>query len=250
MSLSEAKKKQIRQTTRFLYDLQKLRIASGNRGGSDTADLDQLDQNFIVRMSDGLVKLEKDAEKELKSTLKGVPIWEEWIKDQKGVGVRLAGVILGEIDIHKAPTVSALWRYTGLAVIDGAAERMKKGVKAAFNPWLKAKMVKIMAECLMRANSPWRKFYDNYKTRKENQLVDTCMLCKGTGTFKAESEKKAKPCPNCNGTGGPAPWGRCPAHRHNAAMRYMVKMFLAQLWEEWRSQPSSPRIAKHDQRSE
>ena len=45
--------------------------------------------------------------------------------------------------------------------------------------------------------------------------------------------KKIK-CPNCSGTGGPAPWGASKAHRHTAATRYMVKMLLLDLWKAWR----------------
>lgn len=244
------RKDKLKSGVRFFYDLQKLRIQSGNRtsAGVDTNPLDELDKKFLEKTSDGLEVLEKDALKEVLRLLKPIPIYA-WLKAQKGVGPTMAGVLVSEIDITKCNTASQLWAWCGLAVRDGKADRRVRGEKAKFDPWLKSKVVKVLADCLLRANSkPWRDFYDNYKTRKQNQLVDVCTLCEGKGTVK--QEVKPKPgqtkkdvkgngkvlkCANCNATGGPAPWGRSDAHRHQAALRYMVKIFLLELWKQWRA---------------
>ena len=37
-----------------------------------------------------------------------------------------------------------------------------------------------------------------------------------------------------------APWGKGAKHRHQAATRYMVKQFLADLWREWRTREGLP----------
>ena len=117
----------------------------------------------------------------------------------------------------------------------GESQRRAKGQKANFNPWLKSKLVTVLGGCLIKANSqPWRKFYDDYKRRKQNQRVPTCMLCKGAKKYEG------KTCSNCEGKGGNCAWGRSDAHRHAAAQRYMVKMFLAQFWEEWRKLKGLP----------
>ena len=73
-----------------------------------------------------------------------------------------------------------------------------------------------------------QRFYDQYKYRKQCQLMPTCLACNGTGKIKKEV------CSNCKGTGGPAPWGRSDAHRAAAAKRYMIKMFLVELHTRWR----------------
>jgi hypothetical protein len=100
----------------------------------------------------------------------------------------------------------------------------------------------------------YRELYDQYRHRKETQL-GPCALCGGTGkaaqpkhdedgTVSPEAGKK-KRCWNCigakdeDGKSRPyppdrAPWGRGDAHRHQAALRYMVKQFLADFWREWR----------------
>lgn len=244
--MDDKQKIKLRRTIRFLYDIQELRISTSNRSASGKTELDKEDLAFLVAQSERLKAIEKDIEKEVGHYLKGTPVWEKWLKHQRGVAYKLGGVILSSFDIERASTVSKMWRYAGLAVgPDGKAEARQKGVKLSYNPWLKGKMTKILGECLLRSNSPYRQFYDNYKCRKENTRVDVCMGCKGTGVVNVKSDaprasptakkpKKPVRCENCKGTGGPAPWGSSPKHRHTAAMRYMCKMFLQQLWEQWR----------------
>lgn len=53
-------------------------------------------------------------------------------------------------------------------------------------------------------------------------------------TNGAAREKKPKKCGRCQGTGS-APWGKSDKHVHMAAMRYMVKMFLYELYRRWRT---------------
>lgn len=254
----QARRDKIRRAVRYFYDLQKLRIQSGNRGGKQSEEapavLDEDDKEFLAKQSTGLDTLEKDSLKEVKRLLKGLPIYEKWLKNQKGCGVTLSGVLVSEIDITRCDTVSALWAYSGLHIDleSGNAMRRKKGVKANWNSFLKAKVVKVLGDCLIKANSPWRSFYDSYKLRKQNQLVPVCMCCKGEGKAyeeedeaaeaiegEAKPKKKAK-CKNCNGTGGPAPWGKSDAHRHAASIRYMVKAFLQELWKNWRTLEGLP----------
>lgn len=247
----------MRQAVRFFYDMQKLRIQSSNRTSSNTVILDDKHAKHIDDQEERLKALERKELSNIRRLLKRHPLWTEWLEHQRGCGPTISGVIISEIDITKAPTISALWSFCGMAVDTetGKAVRMKRGEKAAFNPWLKSKLIKVLGDCLIKANSPWRKFYDDYKHRKQNTFVDECMLCKGTGVFKAkkpvsesneetgdnsESEIKPNVCSNCNGTGGPAPWGQSNKHRHNAAIRYMVKMFLQEMWIKWRELEGVP----------
>jgi hypothetical protein len=281
-------KQKLRAAVRFFYDLQKLRIQSGNRGGPQAehaeAALDDVDKAFLTKTSAGLDLLEKEGLHEIARLLKGVPIYESWLKDQRGIGPTMAGVLLSEINIENCNTASQLWSFCGVGLKDGKIQRRVKGQKANYNPWLKSKVLKVIGDCLLRAKSPWKDFYDNYKYRKQNTILDTCACCNGSGRMKVEEEKpkgsgqpsstsapgegsqpyekgepmrssqpevigepnaqghptstgepKTSKCSNCNGTGGPAPWGRSDAHRHQASIRYMVKMFLLELWKQWRA---------------
>jgi len=82
----------------------------------------------------------------------------------------------------------------------GKAMRPAKGEKLPYNAFLKTKLVGVLGSVLIKVGSPWRKFYDDYKHRKQS-----------------------------------AGWGISDGHRHNAATRYMVKMLLLDIWKEWRA---------------
>lgn len=326
--LSREKRQRIRHAVRFFYDVQGLRIQSGNRstshGEENEPELDEDDMAFLSVQSNGLEALEAKALDEVKRLIKHVPIYKTWLKNQAGCGPTMSGVILSEVDITKCETVSQLWAYCGLAVdLDGRAQRRIKGQKSGFNPWLKSKMVSVLADCILKAGGAqekrrrveavkktlgenylesepyvtllkerfpektaselvksgkpvvtneflmavmdqhnitlpnlggWVGFYEQYKHRKASMRVDTCMNCKGSGEYteKAKGIKggkrgeegktpgKAMKCQNCQGTGGPAPWGCSPAHRNMAAKRYMIKMFLLELWKKWRELEGLP----------
>lgn len=273
-----ARKQALKCAVEALYDLQKTRIAVGNRAArqAEPAHLEDEQKAFFDELSGGLDDLEKQASKRLPGLLRGIPIWEEYLSAIKGVGPTLGAIIVGGFDIAREHTVSQMWAYAGLAVdsTSGRARRARKGmsreeVRACGNRWLKAKMLKVLADCLLKANNEqYRKIYDDRKHRQRNRLVPTCARCEGSGkepAFKADLKspssgrdlddapeqaqiapkpkkvrKPGGPCENCAGTGGPAPWGAGDGHRNADARRYMVKMFLANLWERWRALEGLP----------
>lgn len=233
----------LRTSVRFFYDLQKLRIQQGNRTGSDTVVLEDSDLEFHESRSETLNMLEKAELKNINRLCKGEKIYK-WLREQKGIGPTMAGCILSEVDIEKAQTVSALWKYAGLHVVDGKAPHPVKGQKLGYNAWLRTKLVGVAADCMIKANSPWRKFYDDYKLRKQSMSLDVCMGCEGTKKAK-KGENKGKKCKNCNGKGKNAPWGESDGHRHRAAIRYMMKMFLQEMWITWRTLEKLPVTAPY-----
>ncbi len=275
------------QAVRFAYDLQKLRIQQGNRAGPQApqapAKLDAVQARFLGYAGGKLELLEQDAFKEVKRLLTQHPI-SEWLLSQKGCGPTMTGVIISHVDIHKVEMASQLNAWCGLAVgmckgkglikgpsgedgagtpvkcpgCDGAmqvmeSDRRRKGEKTRYNPWLKSKIIAVLGGSFIKANSPWRKHYDDYKLRKKNQLVAKCMLCNGSGKYVSKPKPGAPPpaigeldaegivvkaggiCSNCDGRGGQCSWGKSDAHRHAAAVRYMCKMFLQELYVQWRT---------------
>lgn len=228
----DPKREQLRKTVRFGYDCQKLRIQSSNRNSGETAALEKKHALYLDFTGDALKEIERKTFNEVKRQLKQFPIYTEWLVHQRGCGPMMSGVLLSEINIHNTPTISALWSYAGLRVdpATNRAVRRKRGEKANWNPFLKAKALKVLGESFIKTRSPWREqFYDPYKHRKQNTLVPVCMACEGLGVAYE------KPCTNCNGTGKNAPWGRSDAHRHAAAIRHMVKKFLQEFWVQWRT---------------
>ena len=314
----EQQREEIRMAVRYLYDLQKLRISTGNRTfqlmseeerAEEKAKLEYVDKDgkkkkrkkpppskkstnqaleeviqnlagktpelptsegpdFIPpHLSDEdkvvlrrhhlvLYGLELDQEKRVGELLQGFTIFP-WLKDVKGCGPRMSGVLVSEVDITRCPTVSALWAYCGLAVDTetGAAVRRRRGVQAKWNHFLKTKLMGVLGPGLVKQNKEYKAIYDDYKHYISSKMVETCELCLGSGKVKKkkedQDERDIEPadvnetegvdkCYNCGGTGGPAPAGKSNAHRHQRAVRYMIKMFLKDLWIEWRTLEGLP----------
>ena len=165
---------------------------------------------------------EKSHFRRLGNILKGYPIYNEFLLGVTGVGPAMAGVMLSEIDITKAEYPSSLHKYAGLDVasdgqgrsrkkehledseyVDAEGEvKVKKGI--TFNPFLKTKLVGVLGSSFIKQSPDkcvYRKIYDDYKNRLEH--------------MDAHKEKSK-------------------GHRHNMAIRYMVKMFLVDLYNVWR----------------
>ena len=162
----------------------------------------------------------------LEPNLADFPIWTQWLEHVKGCGPAMAGVIISEIDIHKARYASSLFKYSGLDVASDGHGRSRKAehlVKVqytnakgeqternsiTFNPFLKTKLTGVLGVSFLRVkDSPYAKVYYEYKHR-------------------LESHEKYKDVSKL--------------HRHNMAIRYAVKRFLADLYGQWRTLEGLP----------
>jgi hypothetical protein len=186
--------------------IQKSRIAFGNRINAvdlerDTADEATMEiyRNWQERFS----MMEKQLDEDIETLIEDMPIVESLV-ELKGIGKILAAKLISAIDIERADTVSALWRYAGYAVIDGEREKPTRGEKLHYNAELK-KNLYLIATSFMRSGSPYREIYD---TAKEYYLVIHPEWTKG--------------------------------HAHNASTRKMIKLFLSHLWEHWRTLEGLP----------
>jgi len=168
---------------------------------------------------------EKQHFKRLKGVLTDFPIFTEFLDGVKGVGPAMAAVIISEIDIHKARHASSIWKYAGLDVGPDGRGRSRRGehlVKVAyedkdgaqqernsitFNPFLKTKLIGVLGGSFLKSKSPYAEIYYNTKNRLENHAV-----------YKDVSK----------------------GHRHNMAIRKMVKLFLVDLYTKWRTLEGLP----------
>lgn len=175
-----------------------------------------------------LEEQEKTHFRRLGHILKDYPIYNNFLAGTTGVGPAMAGVIISEIDITKAEYPSSIHKYAGLDVAkdgqgrsrrkehledseyvdaDGVVQT-KKGI--TFNPFLKTKLVGVLGSSFIKQSPDkckYRKVYDDYKHRLEN--------------MDAHKEKSK-------------------GHRHNMAVRYMIKIFLIDLYNEWRALEGLP----------
>jgi hypothetical protein len=216
--------------------------------------------HFYMSILDTEAELLKTIEYELENE----PLWTNFLKKVKGCGPLMAAVIISEFDVHKAKYISSFWKYAGLdvvctmknipladakkyfsgaeefyvdgdiLVVDGAPYSLgdnntvlvpdwkgrsrrgehlvnmkyqakdgteKERLSITFNPFLKTKLIGVLGTSFLRSGSQYAQVYYDYKNRLENHPK-----------YKDVSK----------------------AHRHNMAIRYMIKMFLKDMWVFWR----------------
>lgn len=238
----------LKRKTRYFYDIQRLRLqhqtrltpkAEGAGIQLHEADLLSLEWRF-----EQLLQLEKSLLRDIDEHLKTIGFYADVLSDKvrfRGIGPTMAAVLLSEIQIHRQETPSQLWSFAGLAPVasrrckkcqktvspsgdkdifthdgktpqgcekhvplaetftSGKAMKPVRGEKLKYNAFFRSKLCGVLGPVLLQVGSPWRKFYDDYKHRKQS-----------------------------------AGWGTCDGHRHAAAIRYMIKMLLLEIWREYR----------------
>jgi hypothetical protein len=196
------------------------------------------DYGLFVDVADNARGYETMLERELLKRLKRLPVYEHFLAGVKGIGPIAAGWIVAEFDIHKATTVSKLWQFAGLnpgmvigqiRVEDGKdkwhyektdkmvrGDRLTPGFVAPFNQRLRTALVGVMADGFIKCQNEYAlEYYYPYKARLEREETPI------TGEDKAWAEVSK-------------------ARRDRAAKRYMVKMFLKDLYVSWRTLEGLP----------
>lgn len=166
-------------------------------------------------------------EKILPQQLQGIPVYDHYLAHVRGVGPLMAGVLLRYLDINKAKYPSSFIKRAGLDVVlvpgQHPGEIVAQGRKAykthlvprtytkrdgetietvglSYEPFLKTKLIGVLGVSFLRSKSPYAQVYANYKHRIENM----------------EQHKN-----------------KTPKHRHNMAVRYMIKQFLVDFHQSW-----------------
>lgn len=214
--MNDAQRNSIKTLTRIFYDYQRERMALDGRlgikkDGDVKAGVPERDIEillYIKQHRDEVLVMEEKTEKELAKEVHKHPLWKTFLSGVKGCGETMAAVLISEFDINKAPTVSNLWSFAGLAP---GKDRKVKGQKCCFNQFLRAKLCGVLGSSFLKCNSPYRSFYDNMKHRLESEDW-------GAESKNPTDKKRPK-----------------AGHQHKAATRYMVKMFLRDLYVAWRT---------------
>jgi len=208
---------------------------------------DEIISSFAeLALVDEYFKLESEEARQfrlLEGVLEEIPIYATYLKDVRGIGPAMAAVIISRLDPAKAHHVSSFWKFAGLDVApDGRGRSRQKEhlvervytdkngqektrMSVTFDPWLKTKLVGVLAGSFLRSGSPhWVQVYADYKHRVESDPSKRKVT-------SAEWKKHYKET-------GENLWS--PKRVHNAASRYMIKMFLADLWAKWRALEGLP----------
>ena len=206
-----------------------------------------------------LEKREKKQFRRIGTALESVPIYTEFLSKVKGIGSAMAGVIISEIDISKAKYASSLHKYAGLDTASAWYQTHKDGQplkklifsepdeipgsdlfhddgngnqweminkgrsnkkehlveikyvdkhgelntrkSLSYNKWLKTKLMGTLAPLFIKTKSPYADVYYNYRHRIDNM---------------------------------PKHKDKSDGHKMRMAHRYMIKMFLIDLYKAWR----------------
>lgn len=173
---------------------------------------------------DNVERLEKNIRSALDAYTDKHPVGK-WAKSVKGIGPVLSAGLLAYIDIEKAPTVGHIWRYAGL----DPTVKWKKGEKRPWNASLK-RLCWLIGECFVRVQNRKGDFYGHLFAQRKaieqqkneaREYADQAAeklrrfnIGKDTEAYKYYSQGKLP-----------------PAHIHERAKRWTVKLFLAH-WHE------------------
>ena len=153
------------------------------------------------------------------------PVYIHFLSKVPYCGTMMSAICLSSFDITKARHVSSFWKYAGLdTVVDPeTGERVGRTNKKSlmeeveyvdsngeiqkrktlgYNPKLKSKLLGVLADMFLKYNVYYRSFYDTYRRRLEIR--------------KSMGEDLS------------------PARIHRMAIRYMMKIFVQDLWVNWR----------------
>lgn len=148
-----------------------------------------------------------------------------WLRTIRGIGPVTAAGLLAHIDISKAHTAGAIWKFAG---IDGSTS-WEKGQKRPWNADLKTLCYKIGESFVKTSNKDDSVYGKMYKERK---IRETEMNERGDFRESALRELNSKNYGRETSTRKYLENGKlCPAHIHARARRYAVKMFLSHLHE-------------------
>ena len=170
-----------------------------NRLAGIYTDFSPVKLRAIQALGGELKRLERQADRELLRMLEGMPIWKEWMRDVRGVGPRLAAGFVSEIfDIGRFATISKLWAYCGMHVVNGRAPRKMKGQQANWNSRLR-RLLFNLTDCFMKSKGFYRREYERCRAKEDSLYPDLSA-----------------------------------SHRQMRARRRVAKLFLAHLWTKWR----------------
>ena len=191
----------------------------------DGTVLTDIAEKSLIMNYNFLLNEEKNLTSTYERLLKEYPIYTEFLKGVRGVGPVISAIIISEIDIHKATYPSSLWRYAGLDVgPDGLGRSKRKEhlitveytakdgstktkLSITYNPFLKTKLMGVLAPSFLKSKSSYSEFYYNYKNRLQNHPVH---------------KEKTK------------------GHIDAMSNRYMIKRFLVDLYTKWRTLEGLP----------
>lgn len=121
-------------------------------------------------------------------------------------------------------------------------DRKTKGYVAPFNGWLRTKLLGVLAGSFIKAGLRWveipeAEYVESAFTRAKAGKFEKCNVLSPYVEFYLQYKYRLSKSENkVMHMGELTEWRNVsPGHRENAARRYMIKMFLSDLYEKWRA---------------
>ena len=229
---ADLKEDEIAEIVELYYDCQDLRIAHANKERTEPPSpmVEWLD--FWLKIGEKVMhsKLAKWVESD------DSPPEAKWSYAQVGIGPVIAAGLCAHIDVSKADTVSALWKFAGQAP---GFDRKTKGQKLCYNARLKTlcwKLGESFVKVSGKNDAVYGKLYSKFKEEevRKNEAgwyKDAADKELATKKFKAEDSVTKKRLLASK---------LSDAHLHARAKRRVVKIFLSHFWGIARSGKGLP----------
>lgn len=241
-----------------LNDFEEFRKAHENRMLIFKKDADLVDKDGIARgkgispamsvMADlEAISLQiKETEallvKDLEKRFKKHPLGK-WVKSKKGLGYKTVARLLAVTHdpyynplTEEARTVSQLWAYCGMHVVNGAAPKRKRGEQANWDPNAGPRLHNILDPIIKTLSKPCGRINEDDEFAVH---LDSCTCSPYRVMYDLHREKHVdaihqKDCVRCGPKGKPALAGSklSLAHKHARALRVVKKAVLKDLWLE------------------
>lgn len=168
-----------------------------------------------------------------------------WARSVVGVGPVIAAGLLAHIDVTKAATAGAVWRFAGL---DPTAT-WEKGERRPWNADLKVLTAYKLGESFVKTSGREDAFYGKIYREHKAKLVEK----NEAGEFRDEAERilaTRKVGADTDLRKALEAGKLAPSHLHARARRYAVKLFLAHFFEvayrhEYGAEPPAPYPIAH-----
>lgn len=147
----------------------------------------------------------------------------QWLRSVTGIGPVIAAGLMAHIDITKARTSGAIWRFAGL----DPTSTWEKGQKRPWNAELKVLCWKAGDSFVKTCNNPNSEYGHHYKERKALETERN-----ERGEFKEQADVMVKKVGKTTVAYQSYKEGKLPAgHLDARARRYAVKLFLSHYFE-------------------
>lgn len=215
------------------FDIEHLRVAQDVRRSHLALDQNPFaDDPIYEDVQEHLKALQHILDLRMMPFVKEHPCWTEFGLHVKGCGLHLMALIMGLIrDITPFTTVSKLWYLCGLAVIEGHAQYPVKGTSINYNPHLKSVLLGRLGTSLIRSRDPFAgTLYQRFKAEEEAKAQASGVESKWLPEREVTLDGHIRTIPGHFSTPG----------SYRRAVRRLVKIWVACLWEVWRNAEGLP----------